>query len=164
MANRFENDPLGQPRADSRAVSTSLIIPHTDGGYLLLSLTQRSGQSQICYVCFFCFFLQRRPTRGRENHRAVSLFILGTGQPDVGGLSSQISAGTSMDEKAAAGRSDSGGAGGRVARILFMACGRTAGCLGSPGNSHTPPFVFHHRPPRDTFSFTRRRGGCKNTF
>lgn len=117
---------------------------------------------------FWFFFLQRRPTRGRENHRAVSSFILGTGQPDVGGLSSQISAGTSMDEKAAAGRSDSEGgggwAGGRVARVLFMACGRTAGCLGSPGNSHTLPFVFHHRPPGDTFSFTRCRGGCKNTF
>lgn len=38
----------------------------------------------LWFFCFFVFFSQRRPTRGRENHRAVSSFILATGQPDVG--------------------------------------------------------------------------------
>lgn len=166
-ANRFENDPLGQPRADCRAVSTRLIIPHTDGGYLLLSLTRRSGPIRYVLGFFFFFFsrrmLQCRPApRQRKSsrhelvypgHRSSLMrgeFALPNPSPRLSGLEMK------KQRRQASG--------GRVTRTLFMACGWTAGCLGSPGNSHSPPFVFHHRPPGDTFSFTRRHRGCENTF
>lgn len=92
----------------------------------------------------------------------MSSFILGIGQPNIGSLHSQIPARNSQDWRWKKQRRQASGR--RVTRTLFMACGWTAGCLGSPGNSHSPLFVFHHRPPGDTFSFTRHHRGCENTF
>lgn len=164
-ANRFENDPLGQPRANCRAVSTWLIIPHTDGGYLLLSITPIRPITDMLFDYFFFPSQNVAATSHPMAEKLITPWTCLSWAPvslTWGGIAlpnpSPHLSGFEMKKQ------QSQASGGRVARTLFMACGWTAGCLGSPGNSHSPLFVFHHQPPGDTFSFTRRHRGCENTF